>query len=338
MRRIIQNDRLLNRPARDRVSALIAAIVLALACLTAGSLTTAAQDKNDVIRVDTELATFEITVTDRHGKPVKDLSADDLRVFENGVERPIDFFQPLVKQATGRPLSVVFALDVSGSMTESEIGRLRSALQVFVNRLADYNSYFAVMSFAMNVRTLQSFTNQPSRLERSFGKLTRDQDGLSTHAYDAVDDAIRLIQRRSPRTLRNQLPKRAVILITDGFPVGDTVTPETVIERANAAETTVYSVILPSYSRLQQSSGPLPTPLEASGLIQRTGGRSFYANEKDFEPLFRSLAEEVTASYALAFYPDASGSNSSREPRQVRIESKQGYIVRQNRTSFTIAQ
>ena len=98
-----------------------------------------AQDENDVVRIDTDLVSFEVTVTDKNGKLVPNLRAEDFRLLEDGVERPIEFFQPLKKSNEGRPLSVVFALDVSGSMTEAEIGRLRSAMQTFISRLADYD-------------------------------------------------------------------------------------------------------------------------------------------------------------------------------------------------------
>ena len=293
-----------------------------------------AQDRDDVIRVETDLATFEVTVTDRSGKPVRNLKSDEFKVYENGVERNIDFFQPLSKQDRDRPLSVVFALDVSGSMTEPEIDRLRSAMQGFIARLADYDSYFAVISFAMDVRTLQSFTNKREKLERSFDKIVRDQDGLSTHAYDAVDEAVRLIVRKGPKIIRDRIPKRAVIVVTDGFPVGDVVSPRTLIERANDAETSVYSVILPSYSRLQVDKRPVITPLEASGIIDRTGGKSFYATEKSFDSLFEALAEEITASYAIAFYPDKPGASGNGKKHQVTIKSKSGYNVRQNRTGY----
>ena len=47
----------------------------------------------------------------------------------------------------------------------------------------------------------------------------------------------------------------------------------------------------------------LPTPLDVSGLAELTGGRSVYADETNYEPLFRALAEEVTSAYVLAFYP-----------------------------------
>jgi len=294
-----------------------------------------AQDSGDVIRVDTELVSFEIAVTDKTGKPVRGLDARDFKVFEDGVERPIEFFEPIKKSDDGRPLSIVFALDVSGSVTSGELTELRGVLQNFVRRLANYNSYFAVMTFGMEVKTLQSFTNRPEKLEKTFDKLMREQDGLSTHAYDAVDDAVRLLKKKSPASVNRKPPKRAIVLITDGFPVGDTISPRTVIERANDAETTVYSILLPSFSRLQKGKKPLPTPLEASGLLEKTGGRAFYATEKSFEPLFNSLAEEITASYVVAFYPKTENRQDGKFHR-VRIETSIDFQIKQNRAGYEI--
>lgn len=294
-----------------------------------------AQDEdNDLIRIKTELVPFEVTVTDRNGNPVRGLEAKDFRIFEEDVERPVDFFEPIKKRNEDRPLSVVFALDVSGSITTEELEKLRDAMRSFVKRLADYNSYFAVTTFGMNVKKLQSFTNKAQKLEKTFDKIARDQDGLSTHAYDAVDYGIRLLRTKAPTSVRQKIPKRAVILITDGFPVGDTVSPDTVIERANEADTTVYSVILPSYSRLQAGKKPIMTLLEASGLVEKTGGRTFYATQSDFEPLFKLLAEEITSSYVLAFYPNQA--NQDKKFRRVRIEVPDGLQVKQNRLGYQI--
>lgn len=289
--------------------------------------------QDEVIKVETDLVGFEVIVTDEKGIPVKGLKVKDFKISEEGKERRIDFFEPLMKTVESRPLSVVFALDVSGSITSEELINLRNSMRTFTQRLADYNSYFAIMSFGMEVKMLQGFTNKPDKLERSFNRLLKEQDGLSTHAYDAVDDAIRLLQKKAPRTSKNKLMKRAVVLITDGFPVGDTVTPQTVIERANNAETTVYTIILPSFSRLQGNKKPLPTPLEVSGLVEKTGGRSFYANERDFEPLFRNLAEEITSSYALAFYPSEEAKLSGKF-FEVKIEVPKGLVVKQNRNGY----
>lgn len=306
---------------------------LALTAVFGGATLSYAQKNGDEIRIATELAAFEVSVTDKQGAPVRGLSASDFRLFENGRERSIDFFQPIRKRDAGRPLSVVFALDVSGSMTAEELLKLRGAMDRFVKRLADYESHFAVISFAMNVRTEQGFTNKPDRIENAFRKLRRDQDGLSTHAYDAVDQAIRMIARKSPRSIKDRIPRRAVILITDGFPVGDVVTPSTVIERANDAEISIFSVLLPSFSRLQRDGRRITTPLEASGISERTGGISIAANESNFDPIFAALAEELTASYAIAFYPSE---NFDDRERQVRIESRPGLKIRQNRTTYKL--
>lgn len=187
----------------------------------------------------------------------------------------------------------------------------------------------------MKVKTLQSFTNQPAKLEKAFQRLLTDQDGLSTHAYDATDLAVEMLAKKSPKRIGDQFPRRVVILVTDGFPVGDIVSPKTVIERANEAETTIYSVIIPSYSRLQGTRKPLPTLLDASGLIELTGGKSLYVNAGNFEPLFKSLEEEITSSYLLAFYPESGSENKGRS-HVVRVESAGKFLIRQNRTGFQL--
>ena len=306
----------------------VSSLVLAVVCC---AIFSAAQTGSDEIRIDTELASFEVSVTDAKGAPVRGLSAKDFRIFENGKERGIDFFQPIKKRDASRPLSLVFALDVSGSMTEAELEKLRGSMDKFVKRLADYESQFAVLSFAMDVKTNQEFTNRPDRIEQSLRKLKRDQDGLSTHAYDAVDYAVRMIARKSPKAIKDRIPRRAVILITDGFPVGDIVSASTVIERANDAEASIFSVLLPSYSRLQRDGRRILTPLEASGLSERTGGISITAVESNFDRIFEALAEELTASYAIAFYPEE---GEGPGERRVEIESRSGLLVRQNRTTY----
>lgn len=319
--------------SRQSSAAFLKRACLSLFALFCLSTIVAAQD--DVIRVETDLIGFEVTVTDKDGKPVRGLEAKDFKVSENGAARQVDFFEPLRKADESRPLAVVFALDVSGSMTDEEIRRLQQALQSFLDRLANYDSYFAVMTFGMEVKTVQGLTNKPDKLEKTFDKILKDGMGLSTHAYDATDDAVRLLSKKAPQIIKSRTAKRAVILITDGFPVGDAISPKTVIERANNAETSVYSVILPSYSRLQGSKKPLLTPLDVSGLIEKTGGRSFYANEKDFEPLFKSLAEEISSSYLLAFYPSEEARRSGQF-NEIKIEVPDGFKVKQNRSGYKI--
>ncbi|HEX8149538.1 MAG TPA: VWA domain-containing protein [Pyrinomonadaceae bacterium] len=293
--------------------------------------------EEDVLKIDTDLVLVDVTVTDAEGRAVKGLRPEDFKLYEDGEQRPVAFLNVERRGGSERPVAVVFAVDVSGSMTPEEMERLRTAMTAFSEKLSNRPASFALMSFGMNARVVQGFTSDPRKLDRALVKLARETNGLSTHAYDAVDDAVRLLQRSAPRTLDRRLLKRAVVVVTDGFPVGDTVHPSTVIERANQAEVSVYTVTLPSYTRLLASNAPerapLPTPLDVSGLVEKTGGTNFYATAKDYDPLFKALAEEVTSTYVLAFYPPEEKRRDGRL-HTIRVEGPRGLSVRQNRTTY----
>src|SRR5436305_2400442 len=294
-------------------------------------------DDEDVLRIDTDLVLVDVTVTDAEGKPVRGLRPEDFKLYEDGDERPVAFLNVERRGGAERPVAVVFAVDVSGSVTAEEMARLQSAMRAFSEKLSNRPASFALMSFGMSARVLQPFTSDPHRLDHALERLSREANGLSTHTYDAIDDAVRLLVRKAPATRDHRLMKRAVVVVTDGFPVGDVVSPATVIERANEAEVSVYTVTLPSYSRLLAPASaertPLPTPLDVSGLVERTGGANVYATTKDDEPLFRALAEEVTSTYVLAFCPPAYKRRDGRS-HTVRVEAPRGLSVRQNRTPY----
>jgi Ca-activated chloride channel homolog len=293
--------------------------------------------EDDVLKIDTDLVLVDVTVTDAEGRAVKGLRPEDFKLYEDGEQRPVAFLNVERRAGAERPVAVVFAVDVSGSMTPEEMERLRTAMTAFSEKLSNRPASFALMSFGMSARVVQGFTSDARKLDRALVKLARETNGLSTHAYDAVDDAVRLLQKSAPRTLERRLLKRAVVVVTDGFPVGDTVHPSTVIERANQAEVSVYTVTLPSYTRLLASNAPerapLPTPLDVSGLVEKTGGTNFYATAKDYDPLFKALAEEVTSTYVLAFYPPEEKRRDGRL-HTIRVEGPRGLSVRQNRTSY----
>ncbi len=297
------------------------------------------QEPADILRFETDLVSVDVTAMDTEGRPVRNLRQEDFKLYSDGNEQPISFFQIEKRQGEARPLAIVFALDVSGSMTSEEIMRLRDALQSFSNHLSSHPMVYSVMTFGMRVKTVQKFTSDPGKLDDSLKRIAKDSpNGLSTHTYDAVDDAIRMLVRSAPRTREKRLMKRAVLVVTDGFPVGDTVAPQTVIERANAADVSVFVVTLPSYSRVMASSAqtPLPTPLDVSGLAEMTGGRNVYANDNDYAPLFRALAEEVSSAYVLAFYPPEEKRRDG-QVHTIRVEGPRGLTLRQSRSEYRAA-
>lgn len=289
----------------------------------------------EVLKIDTDLVSLDVVANDLEGRPIRNLRQVDFKLHLDGVEQPLAFFQVERRAGQPRPLAIVFALDISGSMTAAEMGRLKSALKAFSARLSGHPALYAVVAFGMKVKTLQKFTSEPAKLDRAFERLAREPNGLSTHTYDAVDDAIRMLVRQAPRTRERRLLKRAVLVVTDGFPVGDTVSVSTVIERANAADASVYVVTLPSYSRVMAAATrtPLPTPLDVSGLAELTGGRNVVAEESNYDALFRTLAEEVSSAYVLAFYPPEEKRRDGQF-HTISVTGPKGVTLRQSRPGF----
>jgi VWFA-related protein len=231
--------------------------------------------------------------------------------------------------ALSRPLAVVFALDLSGSLKPEETVMLREAAMKFTELMSG-DSVFAALAFNYNVKILQSFTDNPRKLEKALAKADRFEG--STRIYDAVDRAITMLNRQAPRTRKNHPVRRVVIVISDGFDSASIIDRHELIRRANAAGVTVYSVTLPSFILSPtQSTERVITPFDATRVVAATGGRDFSAGAKDFTPIFKALAEEIRASYALAYYPEWRDGKT----HDLRIKtSRQDVQLRVSRTSY----
>ncbi len=282
------------------------------------------------IRLDTDLVTIDVTALDQTGNYVRNLRAEEFQLYEDGQRRELDFFSVNDQLSLSRPLAVVFALDLSGSLRPDEAATLRQAALKFTE-LMKGNSVFAALTFNHNVKIIQNFTSDAQKLEQAFARL--NQFGGATRIYDAIDRAVTMLARQSPSSHKGRPVRRVVIVITDGFDSASIVDRGEVIKRAQEAGVTVYSITLPSYalSAIRTTERVL-TPLDASRIVPATGGRDFPADAHDFTPIFKTLAEELRASYALAYY--------SRERdgkyHQLRVTTtRPGVQLRVNRTGYT---
>jgi Ca-activated chloride channel homolog len=282
------------------------------------------------IRLDTDLVVIDVTATDKSGNYIRDLRPEEVQVFEDGQERKINFFAMTDEAALSRPLAVVFALDLSGSLRPDEMATLRQASMKFTE-LMKGDSVFAAMSFNYKVKIVQDFTPDPAKIELAFAKMNKFEG--STRIYDALDRAVTMLNRSAPRTRNGRPVRRVVVVITDGFDSASIIDRREVIRRANDAGVTIYSVTLPSFALTPtDSSTRVITPLDASRIVQATGGQDFSADAHDFRPIFKALAEEIRASYALAYYPD------SRDGKlhELRVKTSRPDVkIRASRTSYT---
>lgn len=303
--------------------------------LSLGALSLLAQDRkgkenaDEVLKVDTDLVTVDVTALDKAGNYVRNLKPEDFRLFIDGQEKKIDFFTVTDEVTLSRPLAVVFALDLSGSLKPEEIETLRKSALRFTE-LMQGESSFAALAFNFEVKVLQDFTADQKKIARAFAKVDRFEG--STRIYDALDRCVLMLSRRARFTNSQKPVRRVVVVITDGFDSSSMIDTRELIRRANGAGVTVYSITLPSYIlSASRNQDRVITPLDASRIVAATGGRDFSADAKDFGPVFRALAEEIRASYGLAYYPEV----RDGKLHDVRVEPVSTALkLRTNRTSY----
>lgn len=141
--------------------------------------------------------TLEFTVTDPHGRYLA-VAADDLEVTEKGVAQRVDTFQ----EAT-QPVSIILALDASGSMRKKEADVIASA-RAFADALRPQDQ-LGVMLFADEAQLVHDLaTNRNGTREAIDGYKTNGGTAL----YDALSQALTRLQTVEGR--------RVVVLMTDG--------------------------------------------------------------------------------------------------------------------------
>src|SRR5215218_194054 len=156
-------------------------------------------DPDEVIKVETNLVTMPVSVLDREGRFVTGLTQKDFRVFENGVEQKVDYFQ-----SVEQPFTVILMIDVSPS-TAYQIDEIHDAAIRFTDQLRP-NDKVMVMSFDDRVHVLTQPTNNRAQLRNA---IMQAQFGDGTSLYEAVDFAINQELKQIPG-------RKAVVIFTDG--------------------------------------------------------------------------------------------------------------------------
>jgi len=111
--------------------------------------------------------TLFMSVLDEAGKPVKDMTAGDLRVREDGVDGDVIGLKP----AAG-PLFVSLLADTTPE-TEAYVSDIRKAYSGFVRKIiaATPESQVALMEFGQAAVTLVPFTRSPEDLDKGINTL-----------------------------------------------------------------------------------------------------------------------------------------------------------------------
>lgn len=318
-------------------------------------------EAGDVIRVDTTLVTLPVSVTDRDGKYIPNLSKTDFRLWEDGVEQQVAFFASVEK-----PFSVVLLLDTSGS-TRFKIEDIQDAAIAFVNQLRP-DDRVMVVSFDDEIRVLTDFTGDRNRMREA---IRRTRTGNGTKLYDAVDLVIN-------QGLGRVTGRKAVVLFTDGV---DTTSRHASyasnIRDAEELDALIYPVQYDTYVDVSAGGSTWPgthrvptSPVDIliqilgggrgrggiggggggggagtsrsdyelanrylRDLAQRTGARQYQADTTgNLSYAFANIAEELRRQYSLGYYPLRPPKPGDR--RQIRVRVNQPNLAVRARDSY----
>lgn len=289
------------------------------------------EDEPLVLKIDTNLVVIDTIVTDQKGNYVTNLKTDDFEILEDGQNRAIEFFQPMSQQQNA-PVALVLALDLSGSLSETEIQQQRQAIKQFID-LLDKESLCALIGFNYQIDVRQNFTNEHKKLFQSLDKI-KDYGG-STRIYDALDRAVTML-KKAPSARAGRRLRKVVLVITDGFDSSSIIDKKELIARANLNGVAIYSITIPSYApNLGQGSKRLPTLLDISHITEFTGGRDFEVEHNNYPDILASIAQEFMAGYTLAYHPPKDTPTNTVHKLTVRLK-RTGVVVRTSRNSYLL--
>ena len=169
--------------------------------------------EGDVVRVETQLVSVPTVVTDRNGRQVAGLRAENFAVFEDGRPQRVTNFA-----TTEAPFEIALLLDTSGS-TREELGLIRDAAKAFVGALRSgdrvaivaFNNAPRNESVVATVEVLSALTSDRQLLRKAI-----DNIGTSngTPFYDALGRIADQVFRDPPRA--EVRGRRAIVALTDG--------------------------------------------------------------------------------------------------------------------------
>lgn len=272
------------------------------------------------IHVNVRLVNVFVNVTNTTGAPVSWLTQQDFALCEEGHPEKIAYFE----RETNMPLSIVLAIDTSGS-TRKDLPLERETAREFVHSLLRSVDQLDLMDFNSDVREVVPFTANVRRIDAGLDDL---DIGPATALYNAIYLASQSLAQREGR--------KVLVLISDGGNTAvDGMDFPQALEEARRGEVMVYSIIdLPILADAGRDTGGEHALITMS---RETGGQYFYANDGNLAEAFRKVSDALRTQYLLGYYPDREAGGAQFRNITVMLKhpaKADGPYTVQNRTGY----
>ena len=258
------------------------------------------QTQPPAFRTGVELMNLSVTVTDKRGRNVTDLTQDDFVVLEDKQPQPIVSFSS-AKQVSSIPIGLGLVLDASQSMTSDRLQSMRTAVELLVkNRLrAEDEMYF--VEFASDARLTKAWTTDKKSVIEA---IRRIKTRTGTALYNAIVNSLEV-----SRAGRHK--KQVMLVITDGSDTHSTVKRQDVALAARASDVIIYALVVDNEEGFGDRRG-VPgaksdfsvrqSALELAQVTDATGGRTNYVQGfAQMEDAIEQMGKEFTQQYEVAY-------------------------------------
>jgi Ca-activated chloride channel homolog len=265
----------------------------------------AAGTGQQVFRGGSDAVRVFVTVTDRDGRLVTNLTRDNFEVRDDGKAQPLTQYD-----ASPQPISLIVMLDVSGSM-EGNLSLLRDASTQLFSRLLS-EDLARVGVFGEDVKISPAFTRNADELLAALP--TRIAPDAPTPLWRALDEALDGFGG-------TDASRKVVLVLSDGKDTGPTgfrqrpASQAGVIDRARLDDVMIYAIGLRSRRARPATPGIGPGGLQAmllsdlpdpglARVAEETGGGYIEIRfGQDLGAAFASVADELHTQYLLGFAP-----------------------------------
>lgn len=264
---------------------------------------------------------LQFTVADERGRPVSNLSPDDVVVFDNQTQ--VGHFNEFERD-DDLPLQLGLVLDTSDSV-KRVLPQEKAAAVGFLSRVMRPQTDNAfVVAFAGEIKTWQTPTTDMQQLVDAINRLK--EPGWGTRVFDALYSAC----SGATAATSDKNMHRAIIVLTDGDDTDSLHPLVDVIAAAQRSEIQIYPLTIHSPRIADRGDRVLQR------LADSTGGRLYIAaTAKELGTAFGQIEADLRTQYYVSFPPQRStpGFHSLRvEVRaagKVEVRARQGYYALQ---------
>jgi VWFA-related protein len=282
------------------------------------------QAPGTTFRSTVDVVSVAAVVRDKRGRFATGLKKEDFVVHEGGSRREILQFHA----DANAPVRVALLFDVSGSMRLSaRIEATRQAARHLIGalRLGADADEAAVLSFDMNLQSLQPFTVEANAIETALSRIT-------PYGQTSLYDAIAQTARRVADTRPGDRHRRAVVVFTDGVDTSSQLTPEQVSAIASAIDVPVYVMTVVTSIEHDDLGAEGDAPSTLRTLAQWTGGDLFVTSSPAHESVAaRRIVDELRHQYLIAFQASpAAGWHAldvTTRDRDLTVRARRGYAA-----------